>query len=143
MSQKKHTHTHALQILSHLQEALEVLRTAPSHVKLTVCRPRDEQYRKLSPPAEPPKPPQRSLPNNLPLEPLSPIQTHFSGVCISLYLYFFVKLLAKTKRMIDALHRNIEKTNVELRPRSNCCSQHLMLFLIQIRYSKPQYAEHI
>lgn len=62
------------------QEALEVLRTAPNYVTLTVCRPRDEQYRKLSPPAEPPRPPQRSQPNSLPLEPLSPIQTHFSGV---------------------------------------------------------------
>lgn len=65
------------------QEALEVLRTASNFVTLTVCRPRDEHYRKLSPPTEAPKPPQRMnhhQPNNLPLEPLSPIQTHFSGV---------------------------------------------------------------
>ncbi|XP_055587666.1 uncharacterized protein LOC129740087 [Uranotaenia lowii] len=41
-------------------EALEVLRTAPNYVTLTVCRPRDEQYRKLSPPSEPPKPPTRT-----------------------------------------------------------------------------------
>ncbi|XP_055524144.1 uncharacterized protein LOC129717900 isoform X2 [Wyeomyia smithii] len=41
-------------------EALEVLRTAPNYVTLTVCRPQDEQYRKLSPPSEPPKPPLRN-----------------------------------------------------------------------------------
>ncbi|XP_037027621.1 uncharacterized protein LOC119068226 isoform X4 [Bradysia coprophila] len=60
-------------------EALEVLRTTSSIVNLTVCRPRDEQYRKLSPPAEPPKPPQRTHPNCLPLDPLYPIQTYYNG----------------------------------------------------------------
>ena len=98
-----------------MQDALEVLRTTPNNVMLTICRPRDEQYRKLSPPTEPPKPPQRTSlqhqqnygqyphlvlyqqqqqqqqlqqplyitqinPGDLPLEPLSPIQTNFSGV---------------------------------------------------------------
>lgn len=73
-------------------EALEVLRTTPNNVTLVVCRPHDEIYRKLSPPTEPPKPPQRTslqnnaLPLNLtytcsyPLEPLSSIQTNYSGV---------------------------------------------------------------
>ncbi|XP_052900238.1 uncharacterized protein LOC128306690 isoform X2 [Anopheles moucheti] len=40
--------------------ALEVLRKATNVVTLTVCRPKDEQYRKLSPPTEPPRPPQRN-----------------------------------------------------------------------------------
>lgn len=65
-----------------MQEALEVLRTTSSIVNLTVCRPRDEQYRKLSPPAEPPKPPQRTHPNCLPLDPLYPIQTYYNGVSV-------------------------------------------------------------
>lgn len=70
-----------------------MLRTTPNNVTLIVCRPRDERYRKLSPPTEPPKPPQRSsniggastsaspLINSmtLPLEPLSPILTNFNG----------------------------------------------------------------
>lgn len=60
-----------------LKEALEVLRTMPDIVNLTVCRPRDEQYRKLSPPAEAPKPPQRNQPSTL---PLYPIQMNFCGV---------------------------------------------------------------
>lgn len=59
------------------QEALEVLRTVPDVVNLTVCRPRDEQYRKLSPPAEAPKPPQRNQPSSL---PLYPVQMNFCGV---------------------------------------------------------------
>lgn len=74
-----------------MQEALEVLRTTPNNVKLIVCRPRDERYRKLSPPTEPPKPPQRTMLHNqyhqhvlnsstLPSDPLSPIQTNFTGV---------------------------------------------------------------
>ncbi|XP_055378160.1 putative uncharacterized protein DDB_G0282133 isoform X2 [Condylostylus longicornis] len=41
-------------------EALEVLRTLPNDVELLICRPVDEQYKKLSPPTEPPKPPQRT-----------------------------------------------------------------------------------
>nr|XP_029736242.1 uncharacterized protein LOC109397657 isoform X2 [Aedes albopictus] len=53
-------------------EALEVLRTAPNYVTLTVCRPQDEQYRKLSPPSEPPKPPLR---NALSSEPQSQVQS--------------------------------------------------------------------
>lgn len=60
-----------------------MLRTAPNNITLTVCRPEDEHYRKLSPPsAEPPRPPERSAfpPNSLPLEPLTPLQTNFSGV---------------------------------------------------------------
>ncbi|XP_053661424.1 uncharacterized protein LOC128710392 [Anopheles marshallii] len=40
--------------------ALEVLRKATNVVTLTVCRPKDEQYRKLSPPTEPPRPPLRN-----------------------------------------------------------------------------------
>ncbi|XP_055617169.1 uncharacterized protein LOC129762697 isoform X3 [Toxorhynchites rutilus septentrionalis] len=56
-------------------EALEVLRTAPNYVTLTVCRPQDEQYRKLSPPSEPPQPPTR---NALPSEPKSQLQMQFS-----------------------------------------------------------------
>uniref|UniRef100_A0A182VV86 PDZ domain-containing protein n=1 Tax=Anopheles minimus TaxID=112268 RepID=A0A182VV86_9DIPT len=40
--------------------ALEVLRKASNVVTLTVCRPKDEQYRKLSPPTEPPRPPLRN-----------------------------------------------------------------------------------
>ncbi|XP_059612237.1 uncharacterized protein LOC132258781 isoform X2 [Phlebotomus argentipes] len=65
-------------------EALEVLRTTPNNILLIVCRPSDEQYRKLSPPSEPPKPPQRT--NLHPgtsqpfCEPLSPLQTNFNGV---------------------------------------------------------------
>lgn len=69
-------------------EALEVLRTTPNNVKLIVCRPRDERYRKLSPPTEPPKPPQRTSIHNqqknidtcsIPLESLMHIQTNFNG----------------------------------------------------------------
>lgn len=46
---------------SHPQEALEVLRTMGNVVSLLVCRPHDENFRKLSPPtAEPPIPPMRS-----------------------------------------------------------------------------------
>ncbi|XP_063704457.1 uncharacterized protein LOC134833898 isoform X2 [Culicoides brevitarsis] len=41
-------------------EALEVLRTTPDEVFMIICRPSDERYRKLSPPAEPPMPPIRS-----------------------------------------------------------------------------------
>lgn len=71
-------------IHSFSQEALEVLRTAPNNITLTVCRPEDEHYRKLSPPSEPPRPPERAgfhaPPTSLPLEPLTPIQTNFSGV---------------------------------------------------------------
>lgn len=66
-----------------LQEALEVLRTAPNVVILRVCRPHDEQFRKLSPPADPPRPPQRSLHTTTTFEsfePQSPIQTTFTGV---------------------------------------------------------------
>lgn len=45
----------------HPQEALEVLRTMGNVVSLLVCRPHDENFRKLSPPtAEPPMPPMRS-----------------------------------------------------------------------------------
>lgn len=45
----------------HPQEALEVLRTMGNVVSLLVCRPHDENFRKLSPPtAEPPIPPMRS-----------------------------------------------------------------------------------
>ncbi|XP_050079497.1 uncharacterized protein LOC126567280 [Anopheles maculipalpis] len=40
--------------------ALEILRKATNVVTLTVCRPKDEQYRKLSPPTEPPRPPLRN-----------------------------------------------------------------------------------
>ncbi|XP_035894438.1 uncharacterized protein LOC118504268 isoform X3 [Anopheles stephensi] len=40
--------------------ALEILRKATNIVTLTVCRPKDEQYRKLSPPTEPPRPPLRN-----------------------------------------------------------------------------------
>ncbi|XP_041783731.1 uncharacterized protein LOC121599724 isoform X1 [Anopheles merus] len=40
--------------------ALEELRKATNVVTLTVCRPKDEQYRKLSPPTEPPRPPLRN-----------------------------------------------------------------------------------
>ncbi|EAT39828.1 AAEL008400-PA [Aedes aegypti] len=59
-------------------EALEVLRTAPNYVTLTVCRPQDEQYRKLSPPSEPPKPPLR---NALSSEPQSQVQSpQLSGI---------------------------------------------------------------
>uniref|UniRef100_A0A1L8DKL8 Putative glutamate receptor-interacting protein 1 n=1 Tax=Nyssomyia neivai TaxID=330878 RepID=A0A1L8DKL8_9DIPT len=64
-------------------EALEVLRTTPNNILLIVCRPNDEQYRKLSPPSEPPRPPQRT--NLFPttsqpyFEPLSPLQTNFNG----------------------------------------------------------------
>ncbi|XP_065084945.1 uncharacterized protein LOC135707146 isoform X2 [Ochlerotatus camptorhynchus] len=59
-------------------EALEVLRTAPNYVSLTVCRPQDEQYRKLSPPSEPPKPPLR---NALSSEPQSQVQSpQLSGI---------------------------------------------------------------
>ncbi|XP_055676577.1 uncharacterized protein LOC129785935 isoform X2 [Lutzomyia longipalpis] len=64
-------------------EALEVLRTTPNNILLIVCRPNDEQYRKLSPPTEPPRPPQRT--NLFPTtsqpycEPLSPLQTNFNG----------------------------------------------------------------
>lgn len=44
-----------------MQEALEVLRTMENVVNLLVCRPHDENFRKLSPPtAEPPMPPMRS-----------------------------------------------------------------------------------
>uniref|UniRef100_A0A182QSV1 PDZ domain-containing protein n=1 Tax=Anopheles farauti TaxID=69004 RepID=A0A182QSV1_9DIPT len=47
--------------------ALEVLRKASNVVLLTVCRPKDEQYRrKLSPPTEPPLPPQRKTLSNEP-----------------------------------------------------------------------------
>ncbi|XP_055324528.1 uncharacterized protein LOC129579051 isoform X4 [Sitodiplosis mosellana] len=61
-------------------EALEVLRTAPNLVILSVCRPHDEQFRKLSPPADPPRPPQRSLHTTTTFEPQSPtIQTAFIG----------------------------------------------------------------
>lgn len=60
-----------------------MLRTLPNLVTLTVCRPRDEQYRKLSPPTEAPKPPQRSHPNSLHTESLYPLhQTHYPGVSI-------------------------------------------------------------
>lgn len=55
-------------------------------VTLTVCRPRDEQYRKLSPPTEAPKPPQRSHPNSLHTESLYPLhQTHYPGVSILIF----------------------------------------------------------
>ncbi|XP_031631093.1 putative uncharacterized protein DDB_G0282133 isoform X2 [Contarinia nasturtii] len=60
-------------------EALEVLRTAPNLVMLKVCRPHDEQFRKLSPPADPPRPPQRSLHTTTTFEPQSPIQTFTDG----------------------------------------------------------------
>ncbi|XP_058829684.1 uncharacterized protein LOC131688988 [Topomyia yanbarensis] len=56
-------------------EALEVLRTAPNYVTLTVCRPQDEQYRKLSPPSEPPKPPLRNA-AVVPLASCGELQSH-------------------------------------------------------------------
>lgn len=37
-----------------------MLRTTPDEVFMIICRPSDERYRKLSPPAEPPRPPLRS-----------------------------------------------------------------------------------
>ncbi|XP_053678136.1 uncharacterized protein LOC128728533 [Anopheles nili] len=46
--------------------ALEILRQTTSVVTLTVCRPKDKQYRKLSPPTEPPKPPLRNALSNEP-----------------------------------------------------------------------------
>ncbi|XP_038104235.1 uncharacterized protein LOC6049292 isoform X2 [Culex quinquefasciatus] len=61
-------------------EALEVLRTAPNYVTLTVCRPQDEQYRKLSPPSEPPRPPLR---NPLSSEPASQLQSPQLSSCSS------------------------------------------------------------
>lgn len=71
------------------QEALEVLRTMPDVVNLTICRPRDEQYRKLSPPSEAPKPPQRNQPNTL---PLYPIQMNFCGVS-TIYIFHLIPIL--------------------------------------------------
>lgn len=67
------------------QEALEVLRTTPNVVNLKACRPHDEQFLKLSPPTEAPKPPQRSQHTNVQQqqqqqEPQSPIQKTFTGV---------------------------------------------------------------
>uniref|UniRef100_A0A182TSI8 PDZ domain-containing protein n=1 Tax=Anopheles melas TaxID=34690 RepID=A0A182TSI8_9DIPT len=58
--------------------ALEELRKATNVVTLTVCRPKDEQYRKLSPPTEPPRPPLRNAPSyehgsgSVPQSPLPP-----------------------------------------------------------------------
>lgn len=63
-----------------------MLRTTPNVVDLKVCRPHDEQFRKLSPPTEPPKPPQRSQHTNVQHEPQSPIQKTFAGVSWLLYL---------------------------------------------------------
>ncbi|GAB0090622.1 uncharacterized protein DMENIID0001_053620 [Sergentomyia squamirostris] len=64
-------------------EALEVLRTAPNNILLIVCRPNDELYRKLSPPSEPPKPPQRSTlhptASQSIYDPLPPLQINFNG----------------------------------------------------------------
>lgn len=82
------TFNHNMEYVLHFyffQEALEVLRTTPNVVTLTVCRPRDEQYRKLSPPTEPPKPPQRAQPNSL---PLYPIQTYYTGVSVFFFILF-------------------------------------------------------
>lgn len=42
---------------------------------MVVCRPHDERYRKLSPPSEPPLPPQR----NFGIEPCDPSQSNFCG----------------------------------------------------------------
>lgn len=67
-----------------------MLRTAPNLVILSVCRPHDEQFRKLSPPADPPRPPQRSLHTTTTCEPQSPtLQTAFIGV--SVYFEFSVQ----------------------------------------------------
>jgi hypothetical protein len=69
-----------------IQEALEALRTTDNNVTLIVCRPQDESYRKLSPPTEAPKPPQRSINQHLQqqqpflLEQLDPSHDNFSGV---------------------------------------------------------------
>lgn len=60
----------------------------PNDIVLLICRPNDEEYKKLSPPADPPKPPSRqtqqqgtqTLPEDYPLEPLEPLQTNFTGV---------------------------------------------------------------
>lgn len=60
-----------------IQEALEVLRTTSDVVNLIVCRPHDEEYRKLSPPTEAPRPPERS---NLHCLPLDSNQTYVCGV---------------------------------------------------------------
>lgn len=57
-----------------------MLRTAPNYVTLTVCRPQDEQYRKLSPPSEPPRPPLR---NPLSSEPASQLQSPQLSSCSS------------------------------------------------------------
>lgn len=83
------------------QDALEVLRTTPSEVNLTVCRPRDEQYRKLSPPAEQPKPPQRTQPNSL---QLCPSQPNFSGVCLPCFLPTFMIMVFIMRRYTCAFY---------------------------------------
>lgn len=64
------------------------MRTAPNLVILSVCRPDDEQFRtKLSPAADPPRPPQRSLHTTTTFEPQSPIQTAFTGVSVYFNCY--------------------------------------------------------
>lgn len=62
-------------MMKRFQEALEVLRTTPDEVFMIICRPRDERYRKLSPPAEPPRPPIRT--HNL--NSLDHFNTHCCG----------------------------------------------------------------
>jgi hypothetical protein len=75
---------------SHFQEALEALRTTDNSVTLIVCRPEDERYRKLSPPTEAPKPPQRTTNQYLQqppflLEQLDPSHDNFCGVSFQDY----------------------------------------------------------
>lgn len=67
-----------------LQEALEVLRTAPNHVELRVCRPPPDVLSCVSPISEvPPPPPRREPPNSLTfIQPcqLSPDDESYQGV---------------------------------------------------------------
>jgi hypothetical protein len=61
-----------------------------------VCRPQDESYRKLSPPTEAPKPPQRSTNQHMQqqapflLEQLDPSHDNFSGVSQKSYYKNFI-----------------------------------------------------
>lgn len=59
---------------------MEVLRTTPNEVELTICRTHNDDFKQPTSNTEPPKPPIRNHPNYLPLETLTPQSNNFTGV---------------------------------------------------------------
>lgn len=67
-----------------------------------MCRPHDEQYRKLSPQADPPRPPQRSPNTTTTFEPQFQDQTTFTGVRVS-FLHNSLDILFNSQIFISSM----------------------------------------